>query len=106
MFREVVFHLPWSLTFGEQILKRLPNCFVGVANVGRRTVERGDLAFDRGDQFFVGRPNETVSMVVVINNAIDTGLADAETKDIHIRVNAPEGIGKGARFDDNSAAQQ
>lgn len=60
MFGEVVLHLSRQLVFSEQVLKRFPDRFVGVADVGRRTVERRNLAFDRGGQFFVGEPNEII----------------------------------------------
>ena len=60
MFGEVVFHLSRQLAFSEQVLKRFLDSFVGVADVGRRTVERGNLAFDRGGQFFVGKPDEVI----------------------------------------------
>ena len=55
MLGEVVFDLS-QLAFSEQVLKRFLNSFVGVADVGRRTVEGGNFAFDRGGQLFVGKP--------------------------------------------------
>ena len=45
---------------GEQVLKRFLDRFVGVAGVGRRTIESGNLAFDRGGQFVIGKPNKVV----------------------------------------------